>query len=531
MALDPSSLDTVLEHAESLHAQGNLADAETLYREILATQPNHARAIHNLGVIALRMGHAAGAEQLLRRAIVLEPDMAEAYSNLGLVLAGGGQADLARACFAQAVELRPDFADAWSNLAILEQSAGNGGLAIDHFRRARAANPDSPAIAANLAAALIEEDGVEEGVALLEGLQDRLQMVPAFHFNLAKGRFLRGDLINSINGLRQSIALDPNSADAHHTLAHALLASGQLADGWREYEWRWRAKQFRVPPRDFAIPRWTGGDLAGQRVLVWSEQGIGDKLLFAGLLPELAAQVGSGAVTVEIEERLVALFRRSFPNIRFIARRDPVDPALNPAEFDLQMPLGDLPRYLRPSLDGFRPLGAYLAPDATRARDLRDRYRTGGEEPLIGIAWASRPPKGLPLEAFAPILKLPGVRWVSLQYGERGAEIARVNAALHIEIVEDRTIDAIVDFDGSVAQTAALDAVVTIQNATLYTAGGLGLPTFALTPPEPDWRWLGCDHSPWHETVRLYRQDREGHQAALTRMIADVKFWLDQRPL
>jgi Flp pilus assembly protein TadD len=527
MALDPSSLDTVLAYAESLHAQGNLSDAETLYREILTTEPNHARAIHNLGVIALRMGHAAGAEQLLRRAIVLESDMAEAYSNLGLVLAGSARSELARACFARAVELRPDYADAWSNLGILEQSAGETAAAIGHFRRARAANPDNSAIAGNLAACLIEVGKLDEGVALLEELGPQLQMAPAYHFNLAKARFSQGDLSNAVNGFRQAIALDPDSADSHHTLAHALLASGELAEGWREYGWRWRAKRFRVPPRDFPIPRWTGEDLAGKRVLVWSEQGIGDKLLFAGLFPELAAR--ADAVTVEIEERLVALYRRSFPAINVIARRDPVDPALDPAGFDLQAPLGDLARYLRPTLDGFRPLGAYLAPDADRTRDLRSRYRRG-EAPLIGIAWASRPPKGLPLDAFASMLKLAGARWISLQYGDRSEEIARVNQALDTEIVEDRTIDAVADFDGSVAQTAALDAVVTIQNATLYTAGGLGLPTFALTPPEPDWRWLGCDYSPWHDTVRLYRQDREGPEAALKRMAGDFADWLGQCP-
>jgi hypothetical protein len=184
---------------------------------------------------------------------------------------------------------------------------------------------------------------------------------------------------------------------------------------------------------------------------------------------------------------------------------------------------------LRPDLEDFRPLGTYLVPDADRTRELRNRYRRG-EVPVIGIAWASRPPKGLPLDAFASVLKLPGVRWVSLQYGDRSAEIARVNPALDIEILGDPTIDAVTDFDGSVAQTAALDAVVTIQNATLYTAGGLGLPTFALTPPEPDWRWLGCDHSPWHETVRLYRQDRGGSEAALKRMAGDFAAWLAQRP-
>jgi Flp pilus assembly protein TadD len=524
MALDPSSLETVLAYAESLHAQGNLSDAETLYREILATRPDHARAIHNLGVIALRMGHAAGAEQLLRRAIVLEPDMAEAYSNLGLVLAGSKRADLARECFAKAVDLRPDYADAWSNLGILEQSVGETVAAIAYFRQARAANPDSPAIAGNLAACLIEEGEVDEGVALLEALGAHLQMAPAYHFNLAKAKFLKGDLSSAINGFRQAIALDPDSADSHHTLAHALLASGDLAEGWREYEWRWRAKTFVVPPRDFPLQKWDGAQLRDKRILIWSEQGIGDKLLFAGLLPELVAR--AGAVTVEIEERLVDLFRRSFPRLNVVPRRDPIDPQLQVEAHDLHAPLGDLPRYLRPSLAAFRPLGAYLQPDPDRARALRAKYGGDGKA-LIGIAWASRPPKGLPLQSFASLLQLPGTRWVSLQYGDHASEIAEVARTLNVDLIEDRSVDPIGDFDGSVAQAAALDAVVTIQNATLYTAGGLGLPTFALTPPEPDWRWLGCAHSPWHENVRLYRQDREGTQAALSRMTVDVKTWLD----
>jgi len=505
---------------------GDLSQAETLYRSILAANPGHARALHNLGAVALRTGHLAAAEGLSRRAIDAQPDMAEAHSNLGLALAGQDKRREARCAFERAVTLRPDFADAWSNLAILDQNEGDTASAIGHFRRAREAAPDRTAIAANLGAVLVEAGEVDEGIQILEWALPSLQHSAPLHFNLGKGRFLKGALAAAINSFRQAIALEPRFADAHHTLAHALLASGQLADGWREYEWRWHAKRFSVPPRDFPISRWMGDDLAGKRILVWSEQGIGDKLLFAGLLPELAAR--AGAVTLEVEERLVALFLRSFPNIRIVARRDPVDPALSPAEFDLQVPIGDLPRYLRPVLEGFRPLGAYLRPDEGRRHDLRARYRRG-ESALIGIAWASRPPKGLPLASFASLLTLSGARWVSLQYGEHGGEIAEVSRTLGIDIVEDRSVDALADFDGSVAQAAALDAVVTIQNATLYTAGGLGLPTFALTPPEPDWRWLGCDRSPWHENVRLYRQDREGAAAALTRMAGDFAAWLTQR--
>jgi Tfp pilus assembly protein PilF len=516
------SADAMLAHGETLHAAGDLSQAETCYRAILAQHPDHARAIHNLGLIALRTGHPVAAESLLRRAIGLEPDMAEAHSNLGLALSGQERRLEAREAFAQAVTLRDDFADAWSNLAILEQSDGNTAAAVAHFRRACAAAPERAVIAANLGAILIETGEVDEGAQLLERVLGELQHVSQIHFNLGKAAFLRGDLSQAVNRLRQAIALEPSFADAHHTLAHALLASGDLAAGWREYEWRWRAKRFRVPPRDFALPRWDGGDLARKRIVIWSEQGVGDKLLFAGLLPELAAR--ARAVTVEIEERLVALFERSFPGIGVVARRDP--PEIELDGFDLQAPIGDLPRYLRPSQAGFRPLGVYLAAEASQTADLKRRYRTD-ERPLVGIAWASRPPKGLPLTAFRDVLMVPNVRWVSVQYGDHAAEIREVERSFGIQIITDPAIDPLVDFDAGVAQTAALDAVVTIQNATLYIAGALGIPTFALTPPEPDWRWLDSDEqSPWHENVRLYRQDREGADAALARLTADVRDWL-----
>ena len=517
--------------AEALHGGGDLSQAETLYRAILAQRPDHARALHNLGVIALRLGQASAAEGLFRHALALEADMAEAYSNLGLALAGLDRPVEAREAFQTAVTLRPDFADAWSNLAILDQGAGDPVAAIENFRRALAVDQSHGAIAANLGAALIEAGDLDEGIGLLERVLPRFQHVAPVQFNLGKGRFLQGDLAQAIDRLRQAVALEPGFADAHHTLGHALLASGNLADGWREYDWRWRAKRFRVPPRDFAIPRWQGEDLSGKAILIWSEQGIGDKILFAGLLPELAVLAGS--VTVEIEERLVALLCRSFPNIRVVPRRDPVDPALAPEAFDVQAPIGDLPRYLRPTLDGFRPLGPYLKADPAQTEVLRRRYGTSKDaqrQVCLGIAWASRPPKGLPLTAFTDLLRSTGVRWVSLQYGDRASEIAETERNLGMTILRDPAIDPLADFDGSVAQTAALDGVVTIQNATLYTAAGLGVPTFALTPPEPDWRWLGCGHSPWHETVRLYRQDREGADAALARLTSDVKAWLDQRP-
>ncbi len=536
------------------HARGRLEAAENGYREVLAAEPENARALHGLGVIALQTGYrseAAGlleqavavapdfadaycnlgyalrglgksaeAEVAYRRSLDLDPDMAEAHSNLGLILEETERPEEARAAFERAVDLDPGYAEAWSNLGVLEEAEGNAEAALACFERAHAAAPRHPEIAGNLAAALIEAGEVADGEAILGQLSTEMPRSPLVPFNLGRARFLQGDLAHAISLFRRAISLDPNFADAHHSLGHALLAKGELEEGWREYEWRWRAKRFRVAPRDFPFEPWQGEPLEGKRILVWSEQGVGDKLLFGGLLGELAESAGH--VVLEIEPRLVPTFRRAFPDIEVVARRDPPDAELA-AEFDFQAPLGDLARHLRPSAKDFQPLSPYLKADPARRTALRERYVRAGAA-TVGIAWASAPPKGRPLRDFADLLTLPGVRWLSVQYGDRAAEIAEVERTLGIEILHDASIDPLNDFDGSVAQTAALDAVVTIQNTTLYTAGGLGLPTFALVPPGPDWRWFGDGaRSPWHENVRLFRE--------IDALTAAFAAWLAQRPL
>src|ERR1044071_5430465 len=127
--------------------------------------------------------------------------------------------------------------------------------------------------------------------------------------HLRRAPLLQGHVRADITLFPQAIHQEPEFPDAHHSLAHALLAKGELEEGWREYGWRWRAKRFRVAPRDFPFEPWQGGALVGRRILVWSEQGVGDKLLFGGLLGELAEQA-SGCV-LEIDARLVPVFARS----------------------------------------------------------------------------------------------------------------------------------------------------------------------------------------------------------------------------
>jgi tetratricopeptide (TPR) repeat protein len=554
----------ILTDALAAHGRGNLASAEELYRRVLALQPENVEAMHNLGAVGLQSGHPAAAADLFRQtlkadpgyidaycnlglalraqgfldeaaeayghAIDAAPDMAEAHSNLGVVRREQGALDAAADCYRRAIKIAPDLADAHSNLGVLLHEQGRLEEAAESLLSALAAAPENPMVEANLGAVMAGLERHDDAERHLKHALRGLPNNPDVLFNIGRAAFAGGRLDRAVKFYRQAIKLAPEFATAHHSLAHALLARGELAEGWREYEWRWRAKFFTNEIRKHPFPKWDGSPPAGKRILIWDEQGVGDKLLFAGLIPELLA-TGADCV-IETDPRLVALFQRSFAGAAVVPfEREPKSSA-DYGKFDFQLPIGDLPRWLRPNLMQFLPLGSYLRVDAGLLDGMRKRYRELGGETVAGISWASNPPKGVSLEALMPVLSLPGITWINLQYGDHGREIENLGRDKGVQIHSDPGVDPVKDLDAFAAQVAAMDAVVTIQNTTLYVAGGVGVPTLALTAPAPDWRWFGGAgrlnespiQDPWHENVTLFkRKPGETPDAAIADIAARLR--------
>ena len=538
-----ASCTVLLERACTAHSAKRLSEAEQLYREYLAIKPDDAKALHNLGVVGLQMGqveaaislirrsleideasadaqcnlglalkqvgHLEAAEQAYRSAIAIDPMIVDAHSNLGVLLKDMHRADEARVAFRAAVALSPDNGCVLSNFGLLEVQEERPVEALEYFEAAAKSEPDNAQILANLGGLLADQGRYLDAIDCLEKAYFLEHFEAHIPFNLGRCYFAIGQLERAIASYQAALDLDAEFASAHHNLGHALLAAGRLEEGWREYKWRWRSPHYhdgRMLPHARV---WCGEKLDGRHLLIWSEQGVGDKLLFASLIPEV---LESGAkVTLETEPRLVRLFQRSFPGINVIT--DFSDGAV----YDYQIPLGDLPSLFRVSQTSFGPAPPYLMPDADSVDELRSKYRHGTEM-LVGLSWASRPPKGIDLNTLAPLFRMPGVRVVNLQYGTRSSEIRSFERAVAgiptPAFLTDGDIDPLADVDSFVAQVAAMDAVVTIQNTTLYAAGGVGAPTFAILPPVPDWRWLGrCWESPWHDNVRLY--PRSGFRGAV----------------
>ena len=252
-------------------------------------------------------------------------------------------------------------------------------------------------------------------------------------------------------------------------------------------------------------------------MLVWGEQGIGDEVHFAAMVPDL---IDAGArVVLECERRLAPLFGRSFPEAMCVALENPPAAETMGNDIDFQVPSGNLGAWLRPDLDSFPDRESYLVADENRVAELKDRYRDGTGDRLVGIAWISKNPeigkdKSMALADWRPLTEIGGIRFVDLQYGDTADERARFERQTGTPIIHDDAIDQMADLDAFAAQVAAMDLVISVSNTTVHLSGALGVPTWVLLNTLPLCVWMAKgEDSPWYPSLRLFRQTKAGEWA------------------
>jgi tetratricopeptide (TPR) repeat protein len=484
------------------HQAGRLTEAERIYRQILETNPQHADSLHLLGMIAYRGGSCEAAAELIRKAIAIDQNQAPYHSNLGTALQAQGKLDEAAACYARALVLQPDLAEVHVNLGNILQAQGRLDEAVASQQRALALKPDCAEACYNLGEALQAQGKLDHAVACYERA---LALKPDYaiaHHSSGCIHYVLGNLDEALAQQRMAQALQPDYPQARFSESLAQLAKGDFAAGWHGFESRWQTKGHNTPRRAYPQPHWTGEKLASGRLLIWGEQGIGDEIMFAGLIPEVAL-IGNRCV-LDCDARLKPLFARSFPGIDVVSGHQPGhNPELDVAA---HLPCGSLPGLFRATHAAFAATASpYLIADSVERERFRTRYADG--RPLVGLAWHTNNKK-LPL--FAPLFALPDVRWISLQYGDYDALQEQAEAA-GAPILIDGWVDQFADMDTFAAQVAAMDMVLTIDNSTAHLAAALGVPVWLLLPFAADWRWLQVrESSPWYPTMRLFRQPKPG---------------------
>jgi len=484
--------------AMSHYTAGRLDQAEAAAKAILERHPDHAGALHLAGIGEMSRANHRGAAELLRRSIANAPDSARSHNNLGIALSALGKRDEAIESFRGAVALDPNLADAHANLgqSLLEQNRLDEAVAS--LRQAVALKPEDASVVGKLGTAQYAQDRLDEAA---ESFRRALTLNP----NMAEADNFLGlisraqeRLPEAIEHYRRAIAYRPDFGGAHFNLGVAQLSLGDFASGWREYEWRWQAS--KLPLRKLPQPLWTGEDLADKTILLHYEQGLGDTIQFMRYAPLVAAR--GARVVLELQPALVRLAAGFAGMTELVAAGSPLPP------LDFHCPLLSLPERLGTELSTIPAAIPYLVPEATAA--ARWRRQLAGAGLKIGVIWAGNPMhhndrrRSIPVEHLMPLLKVRGLRWFSLQVGERAGDMARLPPGPITDLSRRLT-----DLAETAAAIANLDLVVTVDTAVVHLAGALGRPVWVLLPFAPDWRWmLGRNDSPWYPSMRLFRQRR-----------------------
>jgi len=553
----PEQVAAHLGRGHALACMGRNEEALRAYEQAMGLDPRLPDPYFAAGFVLSRLHRMKEAEAHYRRAIDLSPDFSAAWMNLGQLLSVEGRMVEAEAALKRSLELSPTLVSGWINLANLERDRCRPALAEMYLRHAlemdehrvdtllslsqnsfaqrdfsaawkwledaRAREPNHCEVA-NVAGILLHaEERFDEALTALEHAES---------LGSESATSNRGNVLLDMGRCDEALAMHraaveraPQHAGAIYNLALTELRMGDWTHGWTHYEARWNFREVHRQPTNFKQPRWQGEFFKGRRILLYAEQGLGDTIQFCRYLPRVVARGGS--VTLEVQpavERLV----RSMAAVRAGQARGMVEVIARGAtrpSFDLECPLMSLPAVFGTEVDSVSWAGSYLAGDPAAIEPRRSQCPSlhDARGLRVGISWAGNTnykadaARSMKLETLIPLLRTPGITFVSLQKGASAQQISALPGDLFVwdGCSKDQ------DFADTAALAASLDLIITTDTAVAHLAGAMGLPVWILLAQRADWRWMeGTSDSPWYPTARLFRQRLHGDWAGLLQEVS-----------
>ena len=317
---------------------GLLDDAIIAFQKVISLEPNDAKAHYNIGNTFQKQGKWQEAIDAYNKALLIKPEYAEAYNNMGVALKEQGKLDEAIKAYNKTVLIKSDYADAYYNMGNALNDYGKWDEAIDAYNKSISLKPDY-ADAYNSMGHTLQEQGKWQ---------------------------------ESIEACNKALSIKPECAEAHFNLSFALLNSGNLKDGLNEYEWRKIYSKSLSQQRYFLQPLWDGKEsLNGKRILLWSEQGIGDTINWSSCLSLVNSQAKH--CILECQEKLVPLLKRSFPEVEVKPSNRNLDSKRD--DFDFHLPMGSLYKHFINEIEENARADTYLIPDPIRVGFWKKRLK------------------------------------------------------------------------------------------------------------------------------------------------------------
>ena len=524
-------------------ARGNFEEAITSYKEALNLNSQYFEVYNNIGVAYTDWGKPILALKYLEKALDINPKYAEAFNNIGNAKKKLSEIDSAIESYEKAIELHPEYVDALCNLGICFVSQKKHQEAIHVYEKALNFDKKNSSIKYFLADCLFNIADYESAKNLIYQQGNLKHLSPRWSHLLGKIlhkteskdalKYYRRALVDdeesekvltnmgvllfqhrklkyAKNCFLKAIDLNKDNFNARLNLSYTQLLKIELKNGWANHEYRWQAdfandKSWPIQNKEL----WEGQD--GKKLLLWKEQGIGDDILFLGLV--LEAKKRSKFLTVYTDSRLISLCERGMPGVVFKPYKNKIDDE----DFDYHLPMGSLPRLFRSDIKDFEnTVTGYLKADKERVESLREELGLGNKK-VVGISWKSikslhTQKKSILLKEFGTLFKDLDIVLLNLQYGDVDNEIKEFTKSTGIEVLQCGSVDNREDLDGLAALIELCDLVVSTSNVTVHLAGALGKETWVLLPYVANFWWLlDRTDSIWYPTLKVYRQNSLGN--------------------
>jgi tetratricopeptide (TPR) repeat protein len=536
------------------HRQGDLKQAMERYSEVLRTDPANADALYYIAVVACQEGQFQQGAELARRAlaktasarahnllgralealgepleaiknfdqaIAIDANFAEAHSNRANILVKAELPEEALTSFERALALDPDSIPDLINRGALLQDIGRHAEALTSYDKALALMPDDAGILMNRANALAMLERYDEAVTIYDAVIRRDPKLALAYAHKALAVKELGRLPEARKLFEQALTLAPDDHMTAYGLARLMLTMGDWSPAvWPLFERRASLPQPAYAPLDY--PRWNGEPPGDYRLVLLSEQGLGDTVQFARYAALLA---GRGHPVTLLTQPVLAPLMRTLPGVeRVVTADDELKGDSRPLRW---LPLLSVAQALHLKPNAIPEQVPYLSAEPARVARFAGQLGAGGFK--VGILWQGVT-NATPLAAFAPLAEIAGVRLISLQKQEATREIDDVAFGVRVERpldADDVGPEALLD---TAALMANLDLIVTIESMPAHLAGALGRPVFMALRHTADWRWLtGREDTPWYPNVRLFRQGAERDwRAVFERVAAAVREKLSQ---
>ena len=478
--LNSSNANPYYNMANILKDQDKLDEAIEAYKKSIELKPDHYKAYANMATTLQKQGKLEEAIEAYKNSISLMPNYGETYSNMGNALQQLGKLDEAIDAHKKSILLNPNYALAYNNMGNVLQQLGKLDEAVDQYKKSICLDSNYYEAYSNMGVALKDQGNLDEAKVYFEKALSLNPNHASSYNNLGNLFQYQGKIEEAIYVFRKSISLNPDFKETYLNLSLSLLQSGQIKEGLEEYEWRWKTKKGMSQQRKFKQPLWDGKrTLKDKTILLWCEQGIGDTMNWSSCLSIVTSRAKH--VILECQKKLVPLLSRSFPNVEVKAENRILDADRD--DFDLHLPMGSLYKHFIDEIMIKGMASSYLVPDPVRVQHWKERLRSIGKGPYIGVCWKSSIKSAYRLQHYpsmsewAAVFKVPDVTFINLQYTDYEEDIAKVEDECGVKIHNFEDIDQYGDIDEVAALCAALDVVVSTKATPSMISVGVGTPT------------------------------------------------------